>query len=150
MHVIDLSLDQLTHFYVHFGTTLFLVLVLLLSFRLLAFFFFSPPSSSIPRSLSPESLSSIYRETEKEQYKNVQNKTKMRRSQSDIKKKKETQLREKNEQWNATQNRERTCLLPDSHRNRFLREGLSLSCPPCNRISGSERCAIRCYFQQEH
>ena len=32
---------------------------------------------------------------------------KMRKSQSNIKKKKETQLREKNEQWNATEQRER-------------------------------------------
>ena len=45
-------------------------ILLLLSIRLLAFFFFfSPPSSFILPSLSLESLSSIYRETEKEQYK---------------------------------------------------------------------------------
>ena len=31
----------------------------------------------------------------------------MRKSQSNIKKKKETQLREKNEQWNAREQRER-------------------------------------------
>ena len=53
-------------------------------------------------------------------------------------------------QWNATQKRERTCLLPHSHRKRFLREGFSLSCPRCNLISVSERCAIRCYFEQGH
>ena len=50
-------------------------------------------------------------------------------------------------QWNAREQRERTCLLPDSHRNRFLREGLSFTCPTCNLISVSERCAIRCYFE---
>ena len=32
MRLIDLSLDQLTHFYVNFCTTLFLILPLLLSF----------------------------------------------------------------------------------------------------------------------
>ena len=44
MPLIDLSLDQ-THFYVHFDTTLLLVLVLLLCFRLVAFFFFYPSVS---------------------------------------------------------------------------------------------------------
>ena len=66
------------------------------------------------------------------------------------KKKKETQLREKNEQWNAREQRERTWLLRYSHINRFLREGLSFTCPTCNLISVSERCAIRCYFEQGH
>ena len=66
----------------------------------------------------------------------------MRKSQSNIKKK-ETQLREKNEQWNATEHRERTRLLRYSDRNRFLREGLSFICPTCNLMSVSERCAIR-------
>ena len=75
---------------------------------------------------------------------------KMRRSQSNIKKKKETQLREKNEQWNAREQSERTWLLRYSHINRFLREGLSFTCPTCNLISVSERCAIRCYFEQGH
>ena len=76
-------------------------------FRLLSFFFFYPPSSSIPPSLSPESLSSVYRETEKEQYKkNVQSK-KNEKEPIQHKKKKETQLREKNEQWNAREKRER-------------------------------------------
>ena len=74
----------------------------------------------------------------------------MRRSQSNIKEKKETQLREKNEQWNAREQRERTWLLRYSYRNRFLREGLSFTCPTCNLISVSERCAIRCYFEQGH
>ena len=32
----------------------------------------------------------------------------------------------------------------------FLREGLSFTCPTCNLISGSDRCAIRCYFEQGH
>ena len=74
----------------------------------------------------------------------------MRRSQFNIKKRRKHSWERKNEQWNATQKRERTCLLPHSHVNRFLREDFSLSCPRCNRISGSDRCAIRCYFQQGH
>ena len=73
----------------------------------------------------------------------------MRKSQPKIKKK-ETQLREKNEQWNATEKRERRWLLRYSDRNRFLREGLFFTCPTCNLISGSERCTIRCYFEQGH
>ena len=32
----------------------------------------------------------------------------------------------------------------------FLREGLFFTCPTWNLISVSERCAIRCYFQQGH
>ena len=66
------------------------------------------------------------------------------------KKKKETQLREKNEQWNAREQRERIWLLRYSHRNRFLQEGLSFTCPTYNLISVSERCAIPCYFEQGH
>ena len=65
----------------------------------------------------------------------------MRKNQSNIKKK-ETQLREKNEQWNAREKRERTWVLRYSDRNRFLRKGLSFTCPTCNLISVSERSAI--------
>ena len=46
--------------------------------------------------------------------------------------------------------RERAWLLPDSHVNRFLREGFSFTCPTYNLISVSERYAIRCYFEQGH
>ena len=88
-------------------------------------------------------------EREKEQHKK-RTEQKMRKSQSNIKKKKETQLRGKSEQWNAREQRETTWLLRYSHINRFLREGLSFTCPTCNLISVSERCAIRCYFEQGH
>ena len=74
---------------------------------------------------------------------------KMRKSQFNIKKK-ETQLRAKNEQWNAREKRERIWVLRYSDRNRFLRKGLSFTCPTCNLISVSERCPIRCYFEQGH
>ena len=114
------------------------------SLLLQSFFFFCPPSpssESVPR-ISRE------REREKEQYRKRTEK-KMRKSQSNIKKK-ETQFREKNEQWNAREKGERTCLLPHSNRKTFWRKGFSFSYPPCNIISVSERCAIRCSFQQRH
>ena len=65
------------------------------------------------------------------------------------KKKKETQLR-KNEEWNTREKRERTSILRYSDRNRFSWKGLSFACSACNLISVSERCAIRCYFEQGH
>ena len=65
----------------------------------------------------------------------------MRKSRSNIKKK-EIQLREKNEQWNAREKRERTWVLPYSDRNRFLKKGLSFTCPTRNLISVPERCVI--------
>ena len=98
--------------------------------------------------LVSESVPRIYREREKEQYKK-RTEQKMRKSQSNIKKK-ETQLREENEHWNVREKRERTWVLRYSDRNTLLREGLSFICPTCNLISVSERCAIRCYFQQGH
>ena len=102
------------------------VFLLLLSFRLLSFFF-------CPFSLK---VFQEYIGREKEQYKK-RTEQKMRKSQSNIKKK-ETQLREENEQWNAREKRERTWVLRYSGRNRFLREGLSFTCPTCNLISVSE------------
>ena len=60
----------------------------------------------------------------------------MRKSQSNIKKK-ETQLREKNERWNAREKRERTWVLRYSDSNRFLGKDLSFICPTCNLISVS-------------
>ena len=121
MRLIDLSLDQLTHFYVDFGTTLLLVLLLLL---LLSFV-----SESVPRIYRERAIQKTYRAKNKKEP--IQHK-----------KRKEIQLREKNEQWNDRQKRERTCLLPDSGRNRFLRKDLSFTCPTYNRISESDRCAL--------
>ena len=133
MRLIDLSLDQLS-----------------INSLLCRLWYDSSPcssSSSVLRLL----LLKVFRAyigREREQYKK-RTEQKMRKSQSNIKKK-ETQLREKNEQWNAREKRERTWLLRYFHINRFLREGLSFTCPTCNLISVAERCAIRCYFEQGH
>ena len=109
--------------------------------RLLSFFFFCPFSLKVFHEY-------IGRERKKEQYKK-RTEQKMRKSQANIKKK-ETQLREKNEQWNARKKRERTWVLRYFDRNRFLRKCLSFTCPTCNLMSVSERCAIRCCFEQGH
>ena len=77
------------------------------------------------------------RERGKEQYKN-RTEQKVRKSQSNIKKT-DTQLREKNEQWNG---RERRSVLCYSDRNRFLWKGLFFACSPCDLISVSERYAL--------
>ena len=73
----------------------------------------------------------------------------MRKSQSNIKKKKEAKLR-KNGEWNAREKRERTWVLRYSDKNRFLRKGFLFTFPTCNLISVSERYAVQCYFEQGH
>ena len=131
MGLIDLSLDQISdiHQLTSMSTSVRLFSV--------SFFSFSLSSSSVFLLLLPlvsESVPRIYRDREKKSNtKNVQRK-KMRKSQSNIKKK-ETQLKEKDEQWNARENRERTWVLRYSGRNTFLRKGLSFTCPTCNLIS---------------
>ena len=119
----------------------------------LSFFFFSLSSSSVfLRLLSflffcPLSLKVFqeYRGRERERAIQKMYRAKNKLNSQTNTKKKKTQLREKNEQWN-----DRRSVFRYSDRNRFLWKGLSFTCPTCNLISVSERCAIRCYFEQGH
>ena len=72
----------------------------------------------------------------------------MTESQSNIKKKKETHTPQRKINNATRERREETCLLPHFDWNEFSWQGFSLSCPWCNWISASDRCAIRCSFQQ--
>ena len=116
------------------------------------FFFFILSSSSVFLLLLPlcrwKCSKNIYIERERAIQKNSTER-KMRKSQSSIKEK-EIQLKEKNEQWEAREKRERTWVLGYSDWNRFLWKDSSFTCPTWNLISASERCAIRCYFEQGH
>ena len=148
MRLIDLSLDQLfTYSLLHVcrlryysspcpsSSSVFL--------RLLSFFLFSL------RLFLLKVFQAYIGRQRKSNRKKVQSKTNEKES-IQHRKKKETQLREKNEQWNTREKIERRWLLRYCDRNRFLRKGLSFTCPTCNLISVSERCAIRCYFELGH
>ena len=79
--------------------------------------------------------------------KNLQS-NKVTESQSNIKKKKETHTPQRKINNATWERREKTYLLPHFDWNEFSWKGFSLSCPWCNWISASDRCAIRCSFQQ--
>ena len=100
-----------------------------------------PSSSSVFRPLLfllllvSESVPRIYMEREKEQHEK-RTEEKMRKSQSNIKKwRKHSWERKMNSGALESRERERTWLLPDSHINRFLREGFSFTCPTWNYLS---------------
>ena len=65
-------------------------------------------------------------------------------------KKKEGNRVDKKMKNGMLERRERTWVLRYSDKTRFLWKIFTFACSACTLISVSERCTIRCYFEQEH